>query len=47
MFLSTNVQLDHDSVGNYTFSYRNIQVKKRIGIIVESFIGAPFWYDAG
>ena len=45
--LSTNLYLTPDSVCNYTFSYRNIQVRRRIGVIFESFIRAPFWCDAG
>ena len=40
--LSTNLYLNHDSVCNYTFSYRNIQVRRRIGIIFGSFVRTPF-----
>ena len=43
--LSTNLYLTHDNVWytltHYTFSYRNIQVTKRIGIIFEPFIRDP------
>ena len=45
--VSTNLYLKHDSVCNYTFTYRNIQVRRRIGIIFGSFIRAPSWCDAG
>ena len=45
--LSTSLYLTHDSACNYTFSYRNIQLKRRIGIILEPFIRALFWCDAG
>ena len=45
--ISIDLYLTHDSVCNYTFSYKKIQVKGRIGIIFESFITAPFWCDAG
>ena len=44
--LSTILYLTHDSVYNYTFSYRKIQLKRRIGIILEIFITALFWCDA-
>ena len=44
--LSSNLYLTRDSVCNYTSSSMSIQVKRRIGIIFESFIGAPFWCDA-
>ena len=45
--LRTNLYLKHDSVRNCTFSYKNIQIRRRIGIIFGSFIRAPSWYDAG
>lgn len=44
--LTTDSHLAHDSVCNYAFSYRNIQVKSRIGIIFELFIVVPFWCNA-
>ena len=43
--LSTSLYLTHDSVCDYTFSYRKIQLKRRIEIILEPFIRAPFWCD--
>ena len=45
--LSANLYVTHDSVCNYTFSYRNIQIRIRIGIILGTFIRAPFWCDVG
>ena len=39
--LSTNLYLAHDS------AFRNIQIRRRIGIILEPFIRALFWCDAG
>ena len=44
---STNLCLTHGSVCSYTSSYRKIPVRRRIGIIFESFIRAPFWCNAG
>ena len=44
--LST-LYLTFDSVCNDTLSYINIHVRRRIGIIFESLIRAPFWCDAG
>ena len=44
--LRTNSYLKHDSVRNCTFSYENIQVRRRIGIIFGSFIRAHSWCDA-
>ena len=43
--LSTSLYLTYDSVCDYTFSYRKIQLKRRIEIILEPFIRAPFWCD--
>ena len=43
----TKLYQTHDSVCNYTFSYRNSQLRRRIGIVLESFFRAPFWCDAG
>ena len=45
--LSTSLYLTHDSFCDYTFSYRKIQLKRRIGIILEPFIRALFWCHAG
>ena len=45
--LSSSLYLTHDSVCDYTFSYRNIQLKRRIVFILESFIRAPFSCDTG
>ena len=45
--LSTNLYLKHDNVCNCMFSYRDIQIRRRIGIIFGSFIRAPSWCDAG
>ena len=39
--LSTNLYLAHDSI------FRKIQIRRRIGIILEPFIRALFWRDAG
>ena len=35
--LSTSLYLTHDNVCSYTFSYRKIQLKRRIGIILELY----------
>ena len=37
----------HDSACSYMVSYRNIEVRRRIGIIFESFIRAAFWFKVG
>ena len=43
--LSSSLYLTHDSVCDYTFGYRNMQLKRRIVIILEPFIRAPFCCD--